>query len=176
MALWIDIRPDSWPRGILRHMTLTILRHSHSWQDELYQDFVLHCCQPVIATVPARCQECLLIWGSSGGSVYEATSRLCCSGETKVCHPKKAIYGLKKSLRVWFEKLNLIIFCIGFRRCHSDHSVFVLRIRSGIVVQAVYVDDILLTGSDSAGIVELRLSQASFCDQGHGTSKMLYRN
>ena len=78
-------------------------------------------------------------------------------GETKVCRLKKAIYALKKSLRAWFEKFSLIISGIDFRRCHSDHSVFVRRTSSDIVVLAVYVDDILLTGSDSVGIVETKM-------------------
>ena len=38
-----------------------------------------------------------------------------------------------------------------------DHSVFVRRTRSDIVVLTVYVDNILLTGSDSAGIVETKM-------------------
>ena len=60
------------------------------------------------------------------------------------------IYGLKQSPRAWFEKFSLTISGIGFRRCHSYHFVFVLHTRSGIVVLVVYVDDILLTGSNSS--------------------------
>jgi len=66
-------------------------------------------------------------------------------GETKVCHRKKAIYRLQQSPRASFEKFSLTISGIGFRRCHLNHSVFVRRTMSGIVVMAVYVDDILLT-------------------------------
>jgi len=68
----------------------------------------------------------------------------------KVCLLKQVIYVLKQSLRA-FEKFSLTISSIGFHRCHSDHSVFIRRTKSGIVILAVYVDDILLTGSDSAG-------------------------
>ena len=35
--------------------------------------------------------------------------------------------------------------------------MFIRRTRSGIVVLTVYVDDILLTSSDSAGIVETKI-------------------
>jgi len=78
-------------------------------------------------------------------------------GGTKVCRLKKDIYGLKQSPRAWFEKFSLTISGIDFRRCHSEHFVFVRRTRSGIVVLSVYINDILLTGSDSAGIVETKI-------------------
>ena len=35
-------------------------------------------------------------------------------------------------------------------------TVFVRRTKYGLVMLAVYVDDILLTGSDSAGLVEMK--------------------
>ena len=73
---------------------------------------------------------------------------------TKVCCLKKAIYKLKQSPRAWFEKFTPTISVIGFHQYHSDHSVFVHRTKSGIIVLTVYVDDILLTGSDSAGLLE----------------------
>ena len=68
----------------------------------------------------------------------------------------RAIYGLKQSLKAWFQNFSLTISGIGFRRCHSDHYVFVRRTKSGIVVLTVYVDNILLTGSDSAGQLEIK--------------------
>ena len=77
-------------------------------------------------------------------------------GKNKVCPLKKAIYGLKQSLRVWFEKFGITIFGIDFHRCHSNHSVFVRHTKYGIVVLAVYVGDILLTSSDSAGLLETK--------------------
>ena len=72
-------------------------------------------------------------------------------GETKVCRLKTVIYGLKQSPKAWFEKFSITISGTDFHRCHSDHSVFIRRTKSGIVILAVYVDDILLTCSDSAG-------------------------
>ena len=56
--------------------------------------------------------------------------------------------------KVWFEKFSITISGIGFHWCDSDHSVFVRRIKTGIVVLTVYVNDILLTGSDSVRLLE----------------------
>ena len=67
----------------------------------------------------------------------------------------KAIYELKQSPRAWFEKFSLTIFGIGFHLYYSDHSIFVRHTKSGIVVLTVYVN-ILLIGSDSAGLLEIK--------------------
>ncbi|KAL0368883.1 UNVERIFIED_CONTAM: Retrovirus-related Pol polyprotein from transposon RE1 [Sesamum calycinum] len=73
-----------------------------------------------------------------------------------VCKLKKAIYGLKQSPKAWFDKFSRIIGEFGFSRCQVDHSVFVQTTRSGMVVLAVYVDDILITDSDIVGIEEAK--------------------
>jgi len=78
----------------------------------------------------------------------EQTSGYIAQREIKVCRLKKVIYGLKQSPREWFEKFSITISGIGFHRCHSDHSVFAQHTKSGIVVLTVYIDGILLTGSD----------------------------
>jgi len=69
-----------------------------------------------------------------------------------VCKLKKAIYDLKQSLRAWFDKFNYIISELGFQKCYYDHSVFIRRTYSAIVILDVYVDGILLTESDVNGI------------------------
>jgi len=51
-------------------------------------------------------------------------------------------YGLK----------SLTISVIRFHRCHSDYSIFVRRMKPGIVVLAVPFDDILFTGRFSCAI------------------------
>jgi len=43
-----------------------------------------------------------------------------------------------------------------FHRYHSDHSVFIRRTKSGFVILTAYIDDILLTKSDSAQLVETK--------------------
>jgi len=72
--------------------------------------------------------------------------------EAKVYRLKKAIYELKQSPRAWFKKFSITISDIDFHQCQS---VFVRGTKSGIVVLTVYVD-ILLTGSDSARLLETK--------------------
>jgi hypothetical protein len=69
-----------------------------------------------------------------------------------VCHLKKSIYGLKQSPRAWFDKFNKAVVSHGMTRSQADHSVFFKKTRTGIVILVVYVDDIVITGSDKEGI------------------------
>ena len=59
---------------------------------------------------------------------------------------------LKQSPQAWFEKFSSIVTTYGLQRCAVDHSVFYRQTDSGCVILAVYVDDILVTGSDLTGI------------------------
>ena len=76
--------------------------------------------------------------------------------ENKVCHLKKTIYGLKQSLRAWFENFSRIVMRAGFWRCVVDHSVCIQQGNNGCEILAIYIDDILLTHSGTNGIVETK--------------------
>ncbi|XP_068662907.1 uncharacterized mitochondrial protein AtMg00810-like [Aristolochia californica] len=64
--------------------------------------------------------------------------------------------GCQKRLSQWrYERRNLyarITWICGFYRCSVDHSVFIENTTRGKVILAVYVDDIILSGSDFEGI------------------------
>ena len=42
------------------------------------------------------------------------------------------------------------------QKSKSDHSFFYKNLSSGIILLMVYVDDIIITGSDSKGILSLK--------------------
>jgi hypothetical protein len=74
---------------------------------------------------------------------------------TAVCELKKAIYGLKQAPRAWFSRLSTRLLDLGFVSSKSDLSLFIYK-SSGITLLAlVYVDDIILTGSNSTSIDRL---------------------
>ena len=74
----------------------------------------------------------------------------------KVCHLQKSLYGLKQSPRAWFGKFSQAVEKFGLQKSKSDHSVFYRNSHSGIILLVVYVDDIVITGSDSTGISSLK--------------------
>ena len=74
----------------------------------------------------------------------------------KVYRLRKSLYGLKQSPRAWFGKFSQAVEKFGLQKSKSDHSVFYRNSHSGIILLLVYVDDIVITGSDSTGISSLK--------------------
>lgn len=70
----------------------------------------------------------------------------------KVCLLQKSIYGLKQSPRAWFNKFSTILLDIGFAGCVSDYSMFVKKTEKGCIILTVYVDELVISGSDVGGI------------------------
>eukprot|EP00261_Vitis_vinifera_P039164 XP_019080407.1 PREDICTED: uncharacterized protein LOC109123862 [Vitis vinifera] len=72
-----------------------------------------------------------------------------------VCRLHKALYGLKQAPRAWFEKLHRALLSFGFVSAKSDQSLFLRFTPNHITYVLVYVDDILVIGSDTAAITSL---------------------
>ena len=79
---------------------------------------------------------------------------------SEVCLLKKAIYGLKQSPRAWFHKFSQLLFAYGFVSTVSDPTVMRKRTPHGCVILAVYVDDIIITGSDDAKVAATKANLA----------------
>jgi Reverse transcriptase (RNA-dependent DNA polymerase) len=73
-----------------------------------------------------------------------------------VCRLKKAIYGLKQSPRAWYGKLSSALTKIGYKKSEADSSMFTSVSSKGIVIILIYVDDLVITGSDQHGIAALK--------------------
>ena len=61
---------------------------------------------------------------------------------------QKALYGLKQAAELFYQKLAGVLRDIGLRQCVHDECVFIEHDTNHKVYLAIYVDDILLTGSD----------------------------
>ena len=74
----------------------------------------------------------------------------------KMCSLRKSLYGRKQSPRAWFDKFNQVVETFGMQKSKSDHSVFYKNSNSNIILLVVYVDDIVITRSDSKDILSLK--------------------
>ncbi|KAG8491470.1 hypothetical protein CXB51_014668 [Gossypium anomalum] len=81
-------------------------------------------------------------------------------GQPLVCRLQKALYGLRQAPRAWFDKLKQFLSSVGFTGSRSDASLFVRFVSGTTLYVLVYVDDIIVTGNDSAAIT-------SFVEQLH---------
>ena len=57
---------------------------------------------------------------------------------------------------MWFGKFSQVADEFGMQENKSDHFVFYRNSSSGIILLVVYVDDIVITRSDSKGISSLK--------------------
>lgn len=69
-----------------------------------------------------------------------------------VCSLQTSLYGLKHALRAWNEKFTSFLPGLGFQASLADPSLFMKHTSLGIGVLLLYVDDIILTGSNSSDI------------------------
>jgi hypothetical protein len=80
-----------------------------------------------------------------------------------VCRLHKSLYGLKQAPRAWYNRLSEFLLSIGFQASKGDTSLFILSHDGAMIYLLVYVDDILLTGSNSAVLHRLiTLLQSEF--------------
>jgi hypothetical protein len=74
-------------------------------------------------------------------------------GVDKVCR----LYGLKQTPRAWFERFGRAVRRHGYCQSQADHTMFYKHSKEGkIAILIVYVDDIILTGDDSAELKKLK--------------------
>ncbi|XP_019150526.1 PREDICTED: uncharacterized protein LOC109147319 [Ipomoea nil] len=67
-----------------------------------------------------------------------------------ICLLKRSLYGLKQAPRAWFNRLHTFLLSIGFKASKTDLSLFHYSQDSASVYLLVYVDDILVMGSDKS--------------------------
>lgn len=62
----------------------------------------------------------------------------------------KSLYGLKQAPRQWFIALCAALLSFGFIQTRGDPSLFVFAKGATLIYMLVYVDDMILTGNDTA--------------------------
>ena len=61
---------------------------------------------------------------------------------------KKSLYGLKPTPRAWYVKMDIFLLDTGFSRCHFDNTVYTKKVGKSLIILVLYVDDLIITGSD----------------------------
>ncbi|CAM8940683.1 unnamed protein product [Rhodiola kirilowii] len=74
----------------------------------------------------------------------------------RVCRLRKALYGLKQSPRAWFGRFSEALEQFRLQKSKSDHSVIFKNTKEGVILLVVYVDDIVIIGSDTTGNSSLK--------------------
>ncbi|XP_020207841.1 uncharacterized protein LOC109792812 [Cajanus cajan] len=73
-----------------------------------------------------------------------------------VCKLEKSLYGLKQASRQWNAKLSQTLIAFGYEQSKADYSLFTKKTPSGFTVILVYVDDLVLAGSDISEIQQIK--------------------
>ncbi|KAJ6343827.1 hypothetical protein OIU76_005553 [Salix suchowensis] len=83
---------------------------------------------------------------------------------SEVWRLRRSLYGLKQAPRAWFNKFCSTLLAFHFIQSQFDSSLFLHQTSAGIVLFIVYVDDIVITGSDNELLQHL---QKHFHDSFH---------
>ena len=72
------------------------------------------------------------------------------------CRLKKSLYGLKQALRQWHMKFDSFMHREDFQKCNTDHYCYFKRYGSSYIILLLYVDDMLVVGSNMDNINRLK--------------------
>ncbi|XP_019085497.1 PREDICTED: uncharacterized protein LOC109126417 [Camelina sativa] len=73
----------------------------------------------------------------------------------------KALYGLRQAPRAWNHKLNQILKELNFVRCAKEPALYRRQDKEQLLIVAVYVDDLLVTGSSLSLVQEFKQGMSS---------------
>jgi hypothetical protein len=76
--------------------------------------------------------------------------------EHKVLRLRKALYGLKQAPRAWNAKLDASLASLGFHRSPLEHAVYLRNSGKATLIVGVYVDDLIITGTNNNDIAAFK--------------------
>lgn len=77
----------------------------------------------------------------------------------------KALYGLRQAPRAWYSKLRKCLEDMGLVRCPYEHVVYTKREAHEALIVAVYVDDLLVTGTNEVIIKSFKEQMAKYFEK-----------
>ena len=76
--------------------------------------------------------------------------------EKKVCKLVKSLYGLKQAPKQWHEKFDFVILSHRFKHNNADKCIYSKFTDCYGVIICLYVDDLLIFGTNMEGIPETK--------------------
>jgi hypothetical protein len=76
----------------------------------------------------------------------------------------KSLYGLKQAPRNWYQNIKMFIESRGFKQSVLDNCLYIYKTDDHITLISLYVDDILIAGSDPEYIQQLKSEFSSQYD------------
>lgn len=81
--------------------------------------------------------------------------------EHKVFKLSNALYGLRQAPRAWNTKLDQILKRLRFKKCSKENSVYRREDGSSLLIVAIYVDDLFVTGTSVKEIKDFKKDMSS---------------
>lgn len=78
-------------------------------------------------------------------------------GSGRVCKLLRSLYGLKQAPMIWYQTLDKHLRACGFKRCKMDGGVYTRSVGGSPIFVTVYVDDLVIAGTDEN--IELVISE-----------------
>ena len=69
----------------------------------------------------------------------------------------KALYGLKQTPRAWYIKLDRSLTTLGLKKSEYEPAVYFKNSNESSMIVGVYIDDLLLNGSDEENLRKFKL-------------------
>jgi hypothetical protein len=88
--------------------------------------------------------------------MYQPLGFVTPGSEHLVCKLHKSLYGLKQSPQAWYARLHAALLTWRLTQSNSDPNLYFAHIGTDTIALLVYVDDILLTGSNPKLIAQLK--------------------
>jgi hypothetical protein len=77
--------------------------------------------------------------------------------EHQVCRFFRTIYGLKHAFQAWYTNIDHFLRQHGLMKNEVDHNLYYKNSNTIVVIFVLYVDDLLLTWSDAAMLINIEL-------------------
>jgi len=72
-----------------------------------------------------------------------------------LCKLKRSLYGLKQASHQWFSRLAAVLIQFGFVGSKTYLSLFVHTDTSSIIYILIYIDDIIIIGSNDLVVTNI---------------------